>query len=1156
MPSMIQNDDEARQVAQAIAGGQLPQEAAARATADLETYAQESDARTAFASKIDGAPDQGGIDAYNQFKPSSTIPGVSGFASPEAEANFEAGPAGQYRRMAEAGIDVRTGVQDDEIRFKAGLLNFNPEKAAAVTEELIRQRPEYADVPYGTPVVAQYEGNPVYLRPQENGTYKYTAINAIGMDSNDWAEFAGELPSIALEVGGALAGGAAVGYVTGGTGASLGAAAGAAALAPLGLDARVWLAKQAGVPEDMLEDAIRDNDKLYAAVIAGAGDLAGAAIAAGARGAGNQLGGRILSEEDLARVWDEAIMGTKQAGEFADRTGRELPLTMGQLTGDTAVLQAEQLAKQRARGDKARGITTEMVERDRVVQESLRDMTEQRVQVPMESQRGVEAVAADVQTGVRGQADETRRIAETAEEELDSFSRVMEDARSPETFTRVRDDAYAAAEEARDAERTAWDQYRKEVSWKQGEGSNVQIHSPADSPIKKVLLDMDDDAGKALLESTQKSQRAFVRDAGLPEEGPTSGLAGEFLDPRELHFTLSDLKRRVRQAERGADPDGFRVTDMRNMIGAIEETIQTQPMRYKRAGRAVPAEKASRVREAWDLANETSVKTHTLFGNANMKTLLEVNPRTGEMMMPQGMIYKNLFKESDPRFLNDALEAVGHNPAIKASLVEELTKKHRNATRTDASGDAHRRFMEEHYDHIRALGVDPSTLRGAAGLAQAARAARTTADNVKQRLARTFGQRMSDDVTDVVNVHDELIKAGPGKTRNTVDYLANTSPELLREVKAHSLQQIRRELASKGDTAINFNALWKLVDESPDTLRALHGQSYLDDLRLLKDTQKLIERGRIAKSVVGQDAQPWWLDVTRSVFGPLSKKQRFISAVQRTNKRLKAKGARSLITNPEELGEFVRLRRTKKSVAMNSGIVGTLRNMGINDANEDDTSALTGRGASPAQGASTAGSSIVPGRPSPAEAVGGRAPRDEDATSREMGVPRLQSDEGMGVPGRPGEVYEDSEGHRTVGFGRNLDANPVTERELRDMGLTREEFNEVTAEGGGGLDEAQAQVLFAADYAQATRHAVQTPGWDKMNGARKDALINIYFNMGKGFRRKFPSAIKAMAAGKWDMAAHELLVNEAGDDKSLWYKQVGPRAERLAQQIRTGVNVT
>ena len=127
----------------------------------------------------------------------SVVP--KGFASEKARREYEeAAPVFKYQRAAERGVDVTSGI-DPAIRAKVGLLNFNPDTAAYVMDELLRTSIPEGEVPEGIPYAANIEGVPSALVRQEDGGYRYHAIDPTGFDSGDLAEFAGELPQLALE---------------------------------------------------------------------------------------------------------------------------------------------------------------------------------------------------------------------------------------------------------------------------------------------------------------------------------------------------------------------------------------------------------------------------------------------------------------------------------------------------------------------------------------------------------------------------------------------------------------------------------------------------------------------------------------------------------------------------------------------------------------------------------------------------------------------------------------------------------------------------------------------------------------------------------------------------------------------------------------------
>ncbi|MCI3182132.1 lysozyme [Caulobacter sp. CCUG 60055] len=72
------------------------------------------------------------------------------------------------------------------------------------------------------------------------------------------------------------------------------------------------------------------------------------------------------------------------------------------------------------------------------------------------------------------------------------------------------------------------------------------------------------------------------------------------------------------------------------------------------------------------------------------------------------------------------------------------------------------------------------------------------------------------------------------------------------------------------------------------------------------------------------------------------------------------------------------------------------------------------------------------------------------------------------------------------------------------------------------------------------------PWWREMTPARQDVLVNMGFNLGVPGLLKFRATLSQMRAGDYAAAAAGMLA-------SLWARQVGPRARRLAEMMRVGV---
>lgn len=133
-------------------------------------------------------------------------------------------------------------------------------------------------------------------------------------------------------------------------------------------------------------------------------------------------------------------------------------------------------------------------------------------------------------------------------------------------------------------------------------------------------------------------------------------------------------------------------------------------------------------------------------------------------------------------------------------------------------------------------------------------------------------------------------------------------------------------------------------------------------------------------------------------------------------------------------------------------------------------------------------------------------------------VDQLRRDEGEVL-----HAYKDSLGYLTIGVGRLID--PAK---------------------GGGISHAESEMLLANDIAAKTIELnAKLPWIVEIDSTRRAALTNMAFNLGVDGLLKFGHTLALIRAGNWDMAADAML-------NSLWAQQVGPRAKRLSEQIRTG----
>ena len=120
-------------------------------------------------------------------------------------------------------------------------------------------------------------------------------------------------------------------------------------------------------------------------------------------------------------------------------------------------------------------------------------------------------------------------------------------------------------------------------------------------------------------------------------------------------------------------------------------------------------------------------------------------------------------------------------------------------------------------------------------------------------------------------------------------------------------------------------------------------------------------------------------------------------------------------------------------------------------------------------------------------------------------------------------AYQDSLGYWTIGFGRLIDKRK-----------------------DGGISRAEAELMLDNDIRDKTAELIAALPWIPLiDPVRRAVLVNMAFNLGVAGLLGFHATLEAVHAGDWAAASQHML-------ESKWAQQVGPRAHRLADQMRTG----
>ncbi len=136
-------------------------------------------------------------------------------------------------------------------------------------------------------------------------------------------------------------------------------------------------------------------------------------------------------------------------------------------------------------------------------------------------------------------------------------------------------------------------------------------------------------------------------------------------------------------------------------------------------------------------------------------------------------------------------------------------------------------------------------------------------------------------------------------------------------------------------------------------------------------------------------------------------------------------------------------------------------------------------------------------------------------SAREVLVAELIRDEGLRLL-----PYMDTVGKITIGVGRNLSDK--------------------------GLQYAEAMTLLDHDLDEAITDLAGSFSWyGTLDEVRQRAITNMRFNLGPSRFRGFKRMLRAMAEQNYPMAA-------TSAQQSVWFSQVGARAQRIVNMIRTG----
>lgn len=126
--------------------------------------------------------------------------------------------------------------------------------------------------------------------------------------------------------------------------------------------------------------------------------------------------------------------------------------------------------------------------------------------------------------------------------------------------------------------------------------------------------------------------------------------------------------------------------------------------------------------------------------------------------------------------------------------------------------------------------------------------------------------------------------------------------------------------------------------------------------------------------------------------------------------------------------------------------------------------------------------------------------------------------------GRVAHAYTDSEGWLTIGVGRLIDRRK-----------------------GGRLTDREIDYLLDNDIAEKTAEVLKALPWImQLDEARRAVLLGMAFQMGTAGLLGFRNTLELVRTGNYRAAGRGML-------QSRWAEQTPKRAQRMAQQMETGL---
>jgi hypothetical protein len=525
--------------------------------------------------------------------------------------------------------------------------------------------------------------------------------------------------------------------------------------------------------------------------------------------------------------------------------------------------------------------------------------------------------------------DEAAAAVEKQQAALDNQLEAFPRTNGKELYTSVQNATQAAVAKADEYQSGLWEKFDQMTGGR-------MLANPKDGPIFNYARKLVGDIRNSLLKSSGTRAQALLEDIEPMLNSPV-------LDFRRLSKAQSLLKRTYRQLTTNPQSQlGWDANDVKGLLDAIQTQVTTGELMPKPGApgfgvgeglpltRRIRAEERDAITEQYNLASRATLEFKQTQQAAAVRDLLQLKQLPGDRARFEKLpsqVEKLLFAPHNASTLWDVYEAAGDNPALKSALAEELQNKFiaETGARDVFNPRAAEDFRSKYQDHMDLLfGPDNAAkINNVETMAMQVKKLQNQATAIQKAIKENFGSIVADSNSAYSsNLIDHMMSSGSNakQVKNVIDTIDKIDPGLGYNLRLHAGKWVESKLLS-GKVPKGSGAFTEVVRKYGDKLAAIYGKDYPDDLSAIGRVISLGERPGAAP----KDAPPTWLNVTRSLFGPMDKIQRRFTVANKIVRSLGANRALEITNNPELLHKWVRLQKVDpRSLAFSTAAIAIL----------------------------------------------------------------------------------------------------------------------------------------------------------------------------------------------------------------------------------------